>query len=414
MAQDLLLSRLGDAQRGIAVTPKLAKVTIAEALKAVVDDLKMNGRKSAGDAERRIRLHLLTSFHPDRRMNTLTTSDLTAHTAKRLEAGASAASCNHDMAIIKRAFRLALRAGELVAMPYVPMLKLNNVRTGFLEREQFERVREALAPDLRGVVTFAYLTAWRVRSEVLTFTWGQVDRERKVIRLEPGATKNKEGRTLPYELLPDLLAVIDAQWEEHERLKGEGTICPYVFQRDGAPIRDFRHAWNTATEKAGAQARSSMTSDEQRFETLSALASRRRSPWASAVTRRAACSTGTTSRARTICAPQWGSLPRQGTRRQGVRPRANSGDSTPTRRDVCGELPAAIIAYTVCATLCQTSFQRACTWQDTTYLRLLGSPLCWEPVSVARPRLKYAPSASGRCIEQPGTSMRLWVAVSLT
>jgi hypothetical protein len=48
VAQDLLLARLGDAQRGIAVTPKLAKVTIAEALKAVVDDLKMNGRKSAG------------------------------------------------------------------------------------------------------------------------------------------------------------------------------------------------------------------------------------------------------------------------------------------------------------------------------------------------------------------------------
>jgi len=36
--------------------------------------------------------------------------------------------------------------------------------------------------------------------------------------LEPGTTKNSEGRTLPYDLLPELADVIEEQWREHRRL----------------------------------------------------------------------------------------------------------------------------------------------------------------------------------------------------
>ena len=53
-------------------------------------------------------------FHPDRLMSTIATSDLTAYVAHRLAQGAGAASCNHELATIRRAFRLAVRGGELV------------------------------------------------------------------------------------------------------------------------------------------------------------------------------------------------------------------------------------------------------------------------------------------------------------
>ena len=49
-------------------------------------------------------------------------------------------------------------------------------------------MRGALPEELRGVVTFAYLTGWRIRSEVLPLQWSQVDRTRKTVRLEPGST----------------------------------------------------------------------------------------------------------------------------------------------------------------------------------------------------------------------------------
>jgi integrase len=72
-----------------------------------------------------------------------------------------------------------------------------------------------------------------------------------VVRLEPGVAKNREGRTLPYGALPDLVDVIEGAWREHKRLASSGVLCPYVFQRDGAPIKNFRKSWATATKKAG-------------------------------------------------------------------------------------------------------------------------------------------------------------------
>ena len=33
---------------------------------------------------------------------------------------------------------------------------------------------------------------------------------------------------------------------EHQRLASEGTLCPYVFHRDGEPVRYFRDAWVSA------------------------------------------------------------------------------------------------------------------------------------------------------------------------
>ena len=55
------------------------------------------------------------------------------------------------------------------------MLKENNVRTGFFEPEQYEAVRGAPARRVQPVVTFAYITGWRVESEVLPLQWRQVD-----------------------------------------------------------------------------------------------------------------------------------------------------------------------------------------------------------------------------------------------
>jgi integrase len=86
------------------------------------------------------------------------------------------------------------------------MLKENNVRKGFFEREQFEDVRRHLPEHLRPAVTFAYITGWRIRSEVLSLRWDQVDSQAEVVRLEAGTAKNEEPREFPYtDELRDLL-----------------------------------------------------------------------------------------------------------------------------------------------------------------------------------------------------------------
>ena len=76
-------------------------------------------------------------------------------------------------------------------VPYIPMLKENNVRQGFFEHGEFLALRDALPDFLKGFVTFAYKTGWRV-SEITGLTWNKVDLEQGIVRLEAGETKNED------------------------------------------------------------------------------------------------------------------------------------------------------------------------------------------------------------------------------
>ena len=64
---------------------------------------------------------------------------------------------------------------KVLTRPHIPLLKEHNVRTGFFSREQIDAVEAHLPAPVQAVVRFAYLTGWRVPSEVLTLEWRQVD-----------------------------------------------------------------------------------------------------------------------------------------------------------------------------------------------------------------------------------------------
>ena len=146
-------------------------------------------------------------------MSTISTDEIRVYVAQRQAAGKANATINRELAVLKRMFNLTRQAGKLVHAPHIPMLREDNVRTGFFERDQFDAVRANLPPALASVVTFAYLTGWRIQSDVLPLTWAQVDRHGGSVRLDPGTTKNDEGRIFPYgEYLPELQAVMEAQW----------------------------------------------------------------------------------------------------------------------------------------------------------------------------------------------------------
>lgn len=249
-AQAMLTERLGKVANGVVVTPQMGRKTVGDGLKGVIDDLSINSRKSISETQRQIDLHLLTHFRPDARMSEITTSHLTAYVKHRKDEGASAASCNNELATIRRAYRLALRAGELQSMPYVPMLTLNNARQGFFERHELEAVLEHLPAYARAPVLFAYITGWRFQSEVLPLMTAQIDLQAGVVRLEVGTTKNRDGRT--FYVTEELRKILKTQLVAIEALKEQGTICPYVFHRPGGTrIKSMRGAWEVAREKAG-------------------------------------------------------------------------------------------------------------------------------------------------------------------
>jgi integrase len=99
-----------------------------------------------------------------------------------------------------------------------------------------------------------YLTGWRIRSEVLPLQWRQVDFQAGTVRLEPGTTKNKDGRT--FFLTPEMRTCLEAQRAATEALQRRtGCIIPWVFHRDRTPMKSFWKAWKTACKAAGAPGR---------------------------------------------------------------------------------------------------------------------------------------------------------------
>lgn len=249
-AQDLLTKRLGDIARGIAVTPSMGRLTLSDGLRAVVENLEMNGRKTADDTQRRIDTYLLPHFGADRKMNGITTADIEKYKAARLADDAAAATINRELAALRRGYRLAIRGGQLHHMPYVGLLRENNARTGFFERAQFDEVLEHMPTELHPPLWFAYITGWRFKSEVLSLTVSNVDLKGGFVRLEVGSTKSGEGRT--FFMTQKLRTVLTQQIASIDALKKRGIICPYIFHRaNGKQIKDLRRHWELALDAAG-------------------------------------------------------------------------------------------------------------------------------------------------------------------
>jgi integrase len=117
-------------------------------------------------------------------------------------------------------------------------------------------VRKHLPADLQVAVTIAFTFGWRMQSEVLRLARRQVNLEAETLRLDPGTTKNDDGRVVY--LTPDLKTALAAQLERVKALERRlGRIVPGIFphvgkgRRAGKPRLDFRKRWLTACKKAG-------------------------------------------------------------------------------------------------------------------------------------------------------------------
>jgi integrase len=95
-----------------------------------------------------------------------------------------------------------------------------------------------------GLLFFSFVGA-RI-GEIIRLEWRQVDLQTLRITLDPGSTKNNEGRTLP--IYGDMVEWLRIEKEIRDK---EHPECPYVFRRGGKPIRNFRKSWDTATALAG-------------------------------------------------------------------------------------------------------------------------------------------------------------------
>jgi len=250
VAIGFLKQRFGEIGLGRVPKPHADKVTVGVLESLLVDDYVANARRNTDRAKRSL-AHLRGFFGGEHRAVDITPDRLTTYRAARLGEGAAPATIRNELAALKRAFHLAVRAGRLVSMPTFPAIAVNNARTGFFEELQFRAVLRSLPRHIQPVAEFMYLTGWR-KSEVLSLQWRQVDLNAGVVRLEVGTTKNREGRVLPFHALPELVELIRQQRTRTSAAeKASHRIVPWVFHRSGKAIRDFRGAWHRACEAAG-------------------------------------------------------------------------------------------------------------------------------------------------------------------
>ena len=201
------------------------------------------------------RLKHLDAFFAGKYIATIGSADITTYVAKRQGEGASNSTINRDLAVLNRMMRLAYEHNKLLRPPVIHKLKEGAPRQGFFEREQFEAVRQYLPADLQVAVTIAYTFGWRMQSEVLTLERRQLDLDAGTLRLEPGTTKNDDGRVVY--LTSELKSLLAAQLERVRALEREmGRILVPLFphlkgRHKGQRIQDFKKAWKAACEKGG-------------------------------------------------------------------------------------------------------------------------------------------------------------------
>lgn len=245
-ARRLLKEREGEIAVGKMPGKDFEKVFFDELAESFLNDYVINGYKSLFRAKISVK-HLARHFE-GYRATEVTTGRIQAYIKCRLGEGAAHATVNLELSALKRMFTLGARQTppKVDRVPYIPMLKVNNARQGFFEHGDFLALRDALPAYLKGFVTFAYKSGWRL-SEIRNLTWNQVDLKKGIAWLEAGTTKNDEGRTLYLD--PELQEVLLNQWKNRKK---SGVLLLYVFpNRDNTgKIIDIRKAWKTGCKKA--------------------------------------------------------------------------------------------------------------------------------------------------------------------
>lgn len=287
-AERLLRRRLQAKDDGLPVDPQIGKLKFEDAAADLINDYTVNQKKSLDEAERRINKHL-KPFFGGLKLASISTAEVRKFIAKRqadtfvvrkardvqmpdgtwkhepeVRRKVSNGEINRELTTLKRMFSLAVQAGKLLHKPYIPLLRENNVRTGFFEPDQFHSVRSHLPAAIQPIVTFGYITGWRIASEVLPLEWRNVDLKAGEVRLDAGTTKNREGRV--FKMTDDLRALLEPLKAERDRIqKDKLIVIRWVFYRmvakgrggekEPRPITSFVKAWETACLAAGCPGR---------------------------------------------------------------------------------------------------------------------------------------------------------------
>jgi len=252
-AKRFLKEREGRVATGQPILPRADRITYQELAADLRQHYEATGQRNLKEAA--TRLNPLDAFFRQYHVVNITPTEITKYVTWRHEQEISNSTINRELAVLTKMFKLGYERGKVLRLPVIHKLKEPPPRQGFFEREQFVAVRRHLPAHLGVALTIAYTYGWRMQSEVLTLERRHIDLDAGTIRLDPGTTKNDEGRIVY--LIPELKVQLEVQLRRVDELGWKlGRIVPFLFPHftgrfQGKRLRDFRKAWTTACRRAG-------------------------------------------------------------------------------------------------------------------------------------------------------------------
>lgn len=253
-AERFLKDREGRVVQGAPILPRLDRIRFAEAAEDLLEHYQTTGSRNMRDVNTKMK-PLRACFDHIRLVN-IDAASVTKYVNQRQAAGLANGTINRELSILGKALRLAQERGQLVKVPKIHLLQEASPRKGFFEKTDFDRVKRQLAdrPDLIAAISIMYTYGWRV-SEVLGLTLAQIDLGAKTIRLNPGQTKNREGRVVY--MTPEIETLLIRQVERVRAMSATlQRIIPHLFFNPckgrfyGDRLKSFRKTWALACRQA--------------------------------------------------------------------------------------------------------------------------------------------------------------------
>jgi integrase len=251
-ATEYLNKKLLEVSSGKAMDPVAGKLLIGK----LVDRMFAAKRNGTIPGARSVELDVIRwnangkQFFGDMPVKELNKQTLTAYVEKRKEDGAANGTVNKEISILRAAFKYE----EIETSIKWPRLHESNIRKDFLPEDKANALAAECAKVglwLRAMFALAMSYGWR-KSELMMLKTSQFDLAERTIRLEPGTTKNDQGRTVllnaeSYELVKACAA--GKKREDYLFTDNDGK--PLFRIECGRPVSTWRKTWRAVCKRAG-------------------------------------------------------------------------------------------------------------------------------------------------------------------
>jgi integrase len=257
---------ISDIKAGTTAPREAGSVTCGDLLTQYVAHLKAQKKPAAYGIAKCVEANIRPFFGPIR-ISKLETRHFEQYREMRTET-VSNATVDHDFAYLKSALILEYKKtpSRVVKVPHIPKSGEDNVRSGFLEFEGYEKVLPELPMSLKCLFVVAYHIGNR-KGALLQLKWPQVDFKNGVIRFI--RMQNRKPVPIAAPIYGDMKEWLLRQKEFRDQLfpKCEPVFFWYPIDCEidptlkaghggrrnepGTPIKSFYDSWREAVRDAG-------------------------------------------------------------------------------------------------------------------------------------------------------------------